>query len=510
MVIVSPGVYTREIDLSLYVPQLATAIFGMVGTASKGPVNELTNITDESSLIATFGKPSAAHLSLYGALRYLRKGKSLKFIRVARYDAAATGELMNAANTVVAAAIEAVSTGSWGNSITIVVSAGTGVDPISGADTYKLTILYEGATAEVYDLVVFDPAHSTSANYITTRINGVSDYIMVTPVVGQSDLLVSTTPVGMAGGLDGAPADVSDYVGAAGTPPSVPATGLQIFRNVELIDVNMIAVSDVQDRDIISEMVSICESRADCMCLIDVPQNKSVQEAVAWANGLGGGPVDPTAAINSSYAAIFYPWIQVYDGYSNSDVWVPPSGHIAGVIANTDYVANPWSAPAGLQRAILQDALDVEHSANQGERDYMYSNGNVVNPVVNFPGQGIVVWGQRTSQRQTTALDRINVRRLVLYLRKAIATAVRPLVFEPNDSDTWAQFRNLLEPICQDVMSRRGLYDFRVICDESTNTSAVINRNELRGKVLIKPTKTAEMITVDFVILNNEAQFSEF
>ena len=509
MIIISPGVYTNEIDFSLYVPQLAQSIFGIVGTATKGPVNEVTLITDEASLVGTFGPPVGSHLGLYAAIRYLRKGKQLKFVRVAQYDVAAGCVIAETTGAVSTLQVDAVSTGSWGSLISVTVAAGSGLDPDTGAATFKITIAYNNATAEVYDLVLIGPAYTLNRNYITTRINGVSEYIAVT-ILDAAQTTLELGSKTCTGGDDGAPATDGDYIGTAALSALVPATGLQLFADPEQIDVNMIAVPDVQHAAIINEMITICQNRADCIALIDVPQGKSIQQAVAWMNGLGGGGDDPTAALNSSYAAVFYPWLQVYDGYNDANVWIPPSGHIAGVIAYTDYVADSWWAPAGLQRGLLSDVLDVEHSASQGERDYMYSNGNAVNPIINYPGQGIVVWGQRTASRTTSALDRINVRRLLLYLRKAIATAVRVLVFQPNDEDTWSDFRNLVEPVCAEIKGRRGLYDYSVVCDSTTNTAAVIARNEMRGKVLIKPTKAAEMISVDFVVLNNQAQFSEF
>lgn len=502
MIIVSPGTYTREVDDSLYIPQLATAIFGAVGTASKGPVDEVTLITDEAALLQTFGEPSADHLAIYAAIRYLRKGRQLKFVRVAHYDLSADGSIQNAADTVSAATIEAVSSGTWGNNLSLIVATGT------DAGTYKISVLESGQVVEVYDLL--SASDSTSDNYVETRINGVSTKVTVTMVAGQTDFKVSTTAVTLTGGDDGEGVSAADYIGTAGTPPTVPATGLQLFANPEVIDVNIVAVPGIGIASVVAAAVTLCEGRKDAIALIDVPYGKTVQEAVAWLNGTGGGVDDPAAAINSSYAAAYYPWVQIYDGSSQANVWVPPSGHVAGVMAYTDYIQDPWGAPAGPTRGLLSDALDIEHSASQGERDYMYSNGNVLNPIINYSGRGIMVFGQRTTQRAATALDRINVRRMLLYLRKAIATATVDLVFEPNDEDTWADFRNLVTPLLSDIQARRGIDEYQVICDETTNTTAVKARNQLIGKILLVPTKTAEMIQVDFVILNNEAQFSEF
>lgn len=501
MIIVSPGVYTREIDLSLYVPALATSVFGIVTTASKGPVDEVTLITDEASLVSTFGIPGPDHLGLYAAIRYLHQGCQLKVVRVANYDQTAEGNIRNALNTANAVAMTALSSGSWGNDTSVLVTAG------ADAGTYKLVVLSDSVTAEVYDLIKVGAANVDDVNYIETRINGVSDYISVVADTAEADLYLGTAS--LSGGDDGAPALEADYVGIIGSPPVIPATGLQLFANPESLDVNIIAAPGIAYDGVVNAMITLCEDRADCIALIDVPYGKTVKQAVAWTNGTGGGADEPTAALNTSYAAAFYPWVQVYDGYNDADVWIPPSGHVAGAIAYTDYVADPWWAMAGLNRGLLRDVLQVEHSATQGERDYMYANGNALNPIINYAGQGIVIWGQRTLQRAPTALDRINVRRLLLYMRKGIATAVRYLLFEPNDDVTWARFRLLVGPVMEEIKGRRGITEYQVICDSTTNTEQVIARNELRGKIMFIPTKTAEMITVDFVILNNQAQFSE-
>lgn len=503
-VYVSPGVYSREIDFSLYVPQLATTIFGIVTTASKGPMDEITLITDEASLISTFGEPAYPHYGLYAAVRYLRKGKQLKVVRVGTYNTTATASAFrNVADTQNALTISALYSGSWYNGIQVTISSGY------ESGTYKLTVTKDSAVVEVFDRLRIGATYESHVNYIETQINGVSEYISVAAVSGATDIALNNRT--FSGGADGAPADDSDVVGSVGSPPTIPATGLQCFANSETDDVNMIAVPGRWERSIVTAIKSLCETRADCFGLIDPPDNLTVQQVVDWHNGVLAGDSDYlTTSLSSSYVACYYPWIQVYDGWNDQDIWVPPSGHIAQVIAFTDYVADPWWAPAGLNRAKLTDALDVRHSPTQGERDYMYSGGNSVNPIVDMFGQGIVIWGQRTCQRTPTSLDRINVRRLMLYLRKVISTAVIQLVFEPNDEFTWSQFVNLVTPFMETVKKRRGVYDFRVVCDETTNTAVYRDRNEMHGKVLLKPTKTAEIIQVDFTLLSTGARFEEF
>ncbi len=510
MIVVSPGAYVAERDFSLYAPQLATSVFAMVGSASKGPFDEVTLITDESSLIATFGYPSSSHLGLMAAVHYLRRGRQLLFIRVGTYYTPVTSltrGVRNADNTIDTIVFLPTSAGSWVNNVSIVIAAGT----IAG--TYRVTIREtirdRTYTVETYDNLLLGAALVDDTNYITTRMNGLSDRV----TVAVSDTAPTTLLAGtytFPTGDDGTPVDDSAIIGLAGSPPTVPATGLQLLRNAETLDVNMVSVPGRAEDNVVAELISVCQDRGDCIAIITVPYGKTVQEAVDWHNGAGGGVDDPSAALNTSYAALYYPWLQVYDGYSDTDIWIPADGHVAGVMAYTDYVANPWSAPAGLNRALLSDVLDLEHSATQGERDWMYSYGNAVNPICNYQSQGYTIWGQRTLQRAPTALDRINVRRLLLYMEKIIATSVRYLVFEPNDEATWRRFVNLVEPICRSIKAQRGLYDFRVICDSTTNTPAVINRNEMVGKILMQPTKTAEMLTVQFVLLPTGARFEEF
>ena len=500
MLAVSPGVYISEYSLDAYTPQLATAIFGVIGTATKGPVNEVTLITDEDSLISTFGNPTSDTLGLLTAIRYLRRGRQLKFVRVADYDVASSGVIRNDDDDADAIDLAAVSTGSWGNNIQVTVSAG------SDAGTYKILVYYNGTAVEFYDLVRVGLANVAHINYISTRINGVSEYITVDPDTAQSTLAAGS--VTLTGGDDGSAVSDSDFIGSAGTPPVVPTTGLQLFADPDAEDVDFIAIPENDNATIIAAMITLCESRADAIAIIQVPYGKSVQQAVAWSNGTGGGAGEPTAVISSSYASIWYPWVKVRDGYLDAEVWIPAQGHVAAAAAYTDAERDPWWSFAGLNRGMLTDVLDLEHSPTQGERDYMYAGGNVVNPIISAP-EGIVLWGQRTAQRTATSTDRINVRRLVIYLRTVISSSARILLQEPNDEDTWSRFTIMMSTLCDAVKAGRGIYDYRVVCDATTNTPAIVARNEMHGKIFIQPTKTAEMITIAFNIMNASATFVE-
>jgi len=232
----------------------------------------------------------------------------------------------------------------------------------------------------------------------------------------------------------------------------------------------------------------------------------TVQDAIDWTNGKSSSTAGArSAAINSSYAAIHWPWVKVFSTFDGKDRWYDPSIFAARQMAYTDAVSDSWFAPAGFRRGRLTKPTEVEVKLNQGDRDSMYSGGNVVNPIVAFPQQGITIFGQRTTQREPTALDRINVRRLMIYIRKVILIAARRFVFEPNDEFTWAQIEGLLNPFLDDIKRRRGITEFRVVCDETVNTPVRVDRNELWTKVLIKPTKTAEMLIFEINLTNQGA-----
>ncbi len=500
---VSPGVYVRETDFSLYVPALSTTAVAVVLTASWGPKNFRTLITDEGNLVRQFGLPSATHLGLHCAIRYLRDGNQLWVVRVGTYDQQAVGTIRNAADSADSLEVTALWTGSFGNRLSILIEDGT------STGTYKLSVLDNQVRVEIFDNLVKGAAAVDDPDYIVTQINGVSEFITVSDITTQTTLLLGEEA--MAGGTDGAPADDADVVGT--TVGSV-RTGLQLFRDPEEVESGVPSILMVPGnwrKAVVAEIQSICEARGDMLGIVDPPDELSVQEVVSWHNGtLTGDSEYLEAAVNTSYAALYYPYLEVFDAFSNTDLFIPPSGHSAAVMARTDLARDPWFAPAGLQRGRLLDVLDTRTHLTQGDRDFMYSGGNAVNPIVNFVQDGVVIWGQRTLQRAPTALDRINVRRMLIVAKKAIATAARFVVFEPNDPITYRQLVNLINPFLRNIQSRRGLVDYRVICDATTNTPDVVEQNRVVARILLKPTKTAEVIELDFVLLPQASSFDEF
>lgn len=287
---------------------------------------------------------------------------------------------------------------------------------------------------------------------------------------------------------------------------------LKLYENGEEIDVNMLIDGD-KPLDIKRKLIEICEKRKDCMAILDCPYETVVnnrsnepEDLTEWRKGIGRYVVDNLNE-NTSYASLYGNWIEIYDQYNKKYRWIPVAGHVAGIYAHTDDVTDPWWAPAGLNRAILNSVRRLAWNPKMGDRDMLYKNG--INPIVSFAGQGKVVWGQKTMLDKSSAFNRVNVRRLFIVLEKAISTAAKYFLFEPNDEITRAQLKSMVEPFLRDVKARRGVYDYKVICDETNNTPERIDRNELWATILIKPTRVAEFIVLQFVALKTGASFEE-
>ena len=343
--------------------------------------------------------------------------------------------------------------------------------------------------------VVSDEGVATRKNKIHLNANPrfVSVTDVVTNMVGGNNGQVPTTAATWEAQTK------ASYIGTAANK-----RGLYALDD-DLLNISMAIVPTTEAfASVQNALVTLAEQTQNFLAVISPPYGKATaQDAIDWTNGLS---TERTSAINSSYAAIYWPWVKVFSPFDGKDRWLAPEIFACRQMAYTDNVADSWFAPAGFRRGRLTKPTDVEVVLSKGERDTMYSGGNAVNPIQNFPQQGMTIWGQRTAQREPTALDRINVRRLMIFLRKVILLATRRFVFEPNDQFTWEQIQGVLEPMLSDIMARRGITQFRVVCDETTNTSIRIDRNELWCKILVKPTKTAEMLVFEINLTNQSAK----
>jgi phage tail sheath protein FI len=310
--------------------------------------------------------------------------------------------------------------------------------------------------------------------------------------------------VSMSGGNSGIPATSIDRE-AALIGNTADKTGIYALDD-DLLNISMAAVPGVYLTSVQNTLITLAESTQNFIAVVAPPYGiGGVQQAIDWSNGLS---TYRNAAISSNYAAIYWPWVKVYDQFSQIDRWYDPAIFAIRQMCFTDEVAEAWFAPAGYIRGRLTKPVDVEVAINQGDRDTMYSGGNVVNPLVNFPQQGLTIFGQRTAQRTASALDRVNVRRLMIIIRKILLASTRQFVFEPNDSTTWDRVVNVVQPLLDDIRRRRGITEFKVVCDETTNTPVRVDRNELWCKVLIKPTKAAEIVVFELNLVSQSANLS--
>lgn len=273
------------------------------------------------------------------------------------------------------------------------------------------------------------------------------------------------------------------------------------LSNQDEFDINLIVTPGLSldlHRSVVNRGVDLCENREDCFYILDCVSAKDqpgrVDDAVAEAS-----------TIDTNYAATYYPWIKIIDPATNKLMPFPPSSLMASVYAANDKVAAEWFAPAGLNRGGLEQAVSVMDRLTFAERDTLYEGK--VNPIAAFPGQGIVAFGQKTLQRRSSALDRVNVRRLLITVKKFIASSARYLIFEQNVTATRQRFLSIVNPYLENVQQRHGLYAFRVIMDESNNTPDLIDRNILYGQIFLQPARAVEFIVLDFTLQSTGASF---
>ena len=286
------------------------------------------------------------------------------------------------------------------------------------------------------------------------------------------------------------------------------------FADTETIDVNLVlagpssgVANTAAGMDTHVTMITdLCELRKDCVGFASPYRSATVgvsSTITQTSNIIDAFDLCPS----SSYMVFDSGYKYMYDKYADSYRYVPLNGDIAGLCAGTDKVADPWFSPAGYNRGNIRGAIKLSYNPKNSERDQLYRSR--INPVTNFPGQGVILFGDKTALTKPSAFDRINVRRLFLVLEKAIATASKYQLFEFNDEFTRAQFRNMVEPFLRDVQGRRGIFDFKVVCDASNNTGEVIDRNEFIGDIYIKPARSINFITLNFIATRTGVAFSE-
>jgi phage tail sheath protein FI len=550
---VSPGVQVNEIDATNVVPAVSTSIGGFAGSFNWGPVEEVITVSSENELAATFGSPddNTAKYFLVAA-SFLKYGNALKVVRVASgHDNATsdgTGQLIKNEDDYDNAG--ALSVGNWvakypgvlGNSLKVSMisaditnfsgwaySSSFDAEPTtsqyaidqgkaSAKDELHIAVVDEdgaisGTPGTVLETFAFvsqgsDAKNSDgTSNFYKDVINTQSQYIWWAghdsslSDAGETiaaNTTFTTNTAAIEGSLSGGSDDNAPTVGEI-------ATGYDLLEDADTVDVNLLfATPDANGAETIAEdLISIVNARKDCMAFVSPPIEDTVGSSTpatdvkAFADGL----------TSTSYASCDSTALYVYDKYNDVYRWIGAAGHHAGLCANTDSVADAWFSPAGVNRGQLLGVTKLAFNPKKADRDTLYKAR--VNPIVSLPGQGTLLFGDKTLLSRPSAFDRINVRRLFIALEKAVSTAAKAQLFEFNDEFTRAQFRNLVEPFLRDVKGRRGLTDFLVVCDETNNTSAVIDGNRFVADIFIKPSRSINFITLNFVATRSGVEFSE-
>ena len=348
------------------------------------------------------------------------------------------------------------------------------------------------------------------ADFVNTNsslIFGVKD---TDPITGDPEITASSTDLGAISWLgDDSPGATYLSLGggqdATSFDSSTVSTALDLFEDSETVDVNLLFAYEDGDNVVDSRLKTIVDTRRDCVGFISAPI--SVKDQTSDASKKSTVTTKFDAIGSSSYLVFDSTPAYVYNKYRDAYAWVSLSGHIAGLCASTDDVADPWFSPAGLNRGQLQGIVRLAYNPKQADRDELYQKR--INPVLTLPGQGTVLFGDKTALTKPSAFDRINVRRLFITIEKAIATASKFQLFELNDTFTRSTFRNAIEPFLRDVQGRRGITDFRVVCDESNNTAEVIDGNRFVADIYIKPTRSINFVTLNFVATRTGTAFEE-
>jgi len=546
----SPGVNVSEIDLTTIVPSVATSIGAFAGSFAWGPVGEIITVSDEVRLVDRFGKPSTNNYEYwFSAANFLAYSNNLKVVRAYgadTYTATANGSpnviikndddweanWSGGANTY--GEFAARYAGTLGNSLKISVADAntysswtyaTQFTDTPGTSTYvsnaggsndELHVIVidedglisgtQGTVLEKYGFVskASDAKDdSGNTNYYKNVIANKSKYIHwmshADDGTNWGSAASGTTYANLTANVT-----VSLTAGADGTISTANVvTAYDTFDNADSVDINLV-VSGPADQTIADSLITMCETRKDCVVFLSPEKADVVDNA-------GSETTDVKAyrdtLTSTSYAVLDSNWKYQYDKYNDVYRWVPCNGDIAGLAARTDLERDPWFSPAGPNRGIMRNTLKLAWNPTKTNRDDLYVKG--INPVVTFQGEGTQLFGDKTLQSKPSAFDRINVRRLFIILEKAIARAARFSLFEFNDQFTRAQFVNLVEPYLRDIQGRRGITDFRVVCDESNNTGEVIDRNEFIGDIYIKPARSINFIQLNFVAVRTGVSFDE-
>lgn len=560
---VSPGVVTSEVDLTTAVPAVGTTTGAYAGHFKWGPADLVIAISDETKLTEVFGKPdNNTAVSFFTAANFLSYGNDLRVVRAHNGTNCNTAVANSSSNVAIKNDqvyfnsyynSNSPSIGAWaarypgalGNSLKVEVWANTNstlfdawaysgnFSGAPGTSSYAANLggsndelhvvvvdedgLFTGTANTVLEVYPFlskasDAKDSVgNSNYYRDVIYRRSRYVhwmdhpdsantaatWGTPAAGKTYAqLINNTAVyraSLTNGTDGVP--VSGNVTAAYSK----------FINTEEVDVSLILTGDHSATVQLYAIQNVAETRKDAIAFVS-PDLASCQN-VTPTTAIVDYRKNSLANVSSSYAVMDSGWKYQYDKYNDVYRWIPLNADIAGVCVRTDTVRDPWFSPAGSARGQIKNLVKLAFYPASVDRDTLYKNN--INPVVSFPGEGTVLFGDKTMLSKPSAFDRINVRRLFIVLEKAIAIAARSSLFEFNDEFTRSQFVSLVEPFLRTVKGRRGIFDYRVVCDSTNNTPAIVDANQFVGDIYVKPARSVNFIQLNFVAVRTGVSFDE-
>ena len=559
---ISPGVTVSELDQTTVVPSVLTTAGAFAGTFNWGPVNKIKLIDSEITMVKTFGKPdSSSAVSFFTAANFLAYGNNLSIVRavgsgalnagsetlvlvdnsdvfeqtflnvddenehgafIARYP----GALGNSLSVDVCANTQTFSTWDYRGKFTSAPGTSVSVDAVGGVNDEMHVVvidaggLFTGVKGTVLETFGFlskasDATINGQSNYYKQVIFNNSKYVYaVNPV--DYEVTSSTWGLTSQDTVFAKPATNITTTLGGGTDVAPNDADLQnaydMFKNKEVIDISLILTGDasttIQNHvatEIAGEDTNTGdEPRKDVIAFVSPPMDAVVNQSGSESDNITSWLGDLN--VSSSYVVADSGWKYQFDKYNNVYRWIPLNGDIAGLCVYTDAIRDPWFSPAGFNRGAIKNCIKLAWNPSKTYRDVLYAAG--VNPVVSFPGQGTVLYGDKTLQSKPSAFDRINVRRLFIVLEKAISQAAKFSLFELNDEFTRAQFIALVTPFLRDVQGRRGITDFKVVCDSTNNTGQVIDSNQFVGDIYIKPARSINYIQLNFVAVATGVDFT--
>lgn len=562
----SPGVQVQEVDLTTTVPAVSSSTGAVAGNFNWGPVMQITQVTSPTNLANTFSVPDSNTANdFFTAYNFLSYSNDLQLVRVqtpGQLNAVGNGQIplridsetsyfnnyyatqlasYNFAARYPGALGSSITVYAWANAAAWTANSTNTSDPLYTYANYfqwapttspYVSQVSNGAVTndEVHILVVDTQGLFTGqANTVLEQYQGLSvlkdakgvngqsnyykeviwrqsNYVYVLGVpqantVGWGSTIAAASGSGIAhdananialmtGGAVGTPGD-GDYINA-----------YALFSNSENVDIDLVMCSAADATVIDYVFENVAEERADCLAFAS-PSLAATQNITAPAAAI---VAFAQSTFYTSYGVFDSGWKYQYDPYNDKYRWVPLNGDIAGLCAYTDQVANPWWSPAGLQRGQIKNCIKLAYNPGKADRNTLYSAG--VNPVVTFPGQGTMLYGDKTFLNFASAFAHINVRRLFIVLEKTISQAAQAQLFQFNDTVTQAQFVNLVTPFLRQIQGARGITNFKVVCDGTNNTPAVINANQFVGDIYVVPNYSINFIQLHFVAVQNGVSFS--